>query len=73
MFPGGRYGVGYECHDEEDEEEARITCSQVIQQLESCVGIHDALPPNIRTDQEKETREVDLVDFHDTTVPTTLV
>lgn len=35
------HGVGHEGHDEEEQEEDRIACAQVLQQLESCVGIHD--------------------------------
>lgn len=47
---GGDHGVDYKGHGKEGQQEDRVTCAQVLQQLSSCVGIHDepSPPTNIR-------------------------
>jgi quinol-cytochrome oxidoreductase complex cytochrome b subunit len=35
------HSVGHKGHDEEEEEDDRVTCSEVVEQLASCFRIHD--------------------------------
>jgi hypothetical protein len=48
--------VDYEGHSKEEQQKDWVTCAQVLQQLASCMGIHDEPnpPTNIRPEEENQ-------------------
>lgn len=52
----GDHRVGYEGHGKEEQQEDRVTCAQVLQQLASCMGIHvePNAPTNIRPKERNQ-------------------